>query len=134
MSIDLLELLITLEEKWTQANSLAAGDELGIQQGTVDGLEIAIAHVRELQDIADPVKLREKLETLAADLTAEAAQMEEPLKKLGDESIDRLSKPIPNLFAMLSQLGPVMKGIRAGGRAMGLRSGADVIRWYLDDH
>ncbi|MBN1310237.1 MAG: SMI1/KNR4 family protein [Anaerolineae bacterium] len=124
-------LIAALEEKLATARSLAAKNDMGIEKGTVDGLEVAITRVRKLQGITDPSRLRKNLEALAANLTAEAAQMEAPLKNLVGESIDLLLKPVPNLFAMLSRLGPMMKGLRTAGKAMGLRSGADVIRWYL---
>jgi len=124
-------LIAALEEKQTTARSLAAKDTMGLEKGTLDGLKIAIARVRKLQGITDPDQLHKKLETLAADLTAEAAQLEAPPEKLISDSVDEILKPNPNLITMLLNLGPMLKALRTAGRAMGLRSGADVIRWYL---
>jgi hypothetical protein len=126
-------LIAEMEEKLSVARTLAANDDMGLHQGSIEGIEIAISRVRDLQGVTDPGDLREKLRALAAVLMAEATSMEAPLKKLSENSMDILMKPIPDFAAMISQLGPMMKGIREGGKAQGLRTGAEVILWYLGE-
>jgi hypothetical protein len=121
-----------LEDQYAQFYALTATDNMGIHQGRAEGLEIAITRVRALQGIADPGELQEKLQALAAELTAEASQLEAPLRKLSNTGLETLLNPAPNMEDMLKQLGPMMEGARTGGKVQGLHTGANMIRWYLE--
>ncbi|MEJ2555184.1 MAG: SMI1/KNR4 family protein [Anaerolineae bacterium] len=132
--IKLPGLIAELEEKLALVHSMSDTDGIGYQQGVGEGLEIALGRVRDgTQGIADHELLRTRLRSLAAELVAEASRLEAPLQKLTNASLATLLNPTPSLADMLSQMGPMLEGVRAGAKAQGLRQAAMVIRWYLNE-
>ncbi len=123
-------LIAMLEERADDFRGVCAED-MGYQEGTVEGLEEALAQVRALADLRDPDALHGALLELAAGLDAEAGRVEADLRAQTDPSklLGSLSS-MRKLFANMSQM---LDGIRSGGRAQGLRQAAGVVRWYLGE-
>jgi hypothetical protein len=127
-------LIAELEEKLAQARSLSANDQVGYQLGVAEGLESTLERVREgTQGVSDPNELHARLQALTAELEAEAMSLEAPLKKLSSTGLATLLKPVPDIGEMLSQMGAMMEGVRSGAKAQGLRQGAGIIRWFLNE-
>jgi len=125
-------LIDALEEKLAEIASRSSPDDIGYHQGTADGIQAALTRIKETTaNITDPGDLRARLRQLAADLNAEAEQVEGSLKGLANTGLATLLKG--NLGDMLGHMNQMIEGVQHGAHAQGLRVAAQTIRWYLDE-
>jgi hypothetical protein len=139
-AVKLPGLLEALQEKLAEdrrlADHAAARDAIGAKsvQGTIEGLEVVISRVQALP-LSDPQALRTQLSALADALDGEAAQVEASLRGAVNpgDLMKRLLNPVQYLGDMLADISRMTGLVSVGGRAQGLRQGASIIRWFLNE-
>lgn len=102
-------------------------------QGIAEGLAAADSALGELPPMSDPHELRAGLQQLAARLDGEARKLELDLQQLSREGLTNILNPAQLLADIAHNMARMTEGIHLGGRAQGLREGAGIIRWYLNE-
>lgn len=104
-------------------------------QGVLAGLTEAETGVVALLGarIGEPEALRAQLRALADQLETDAQQLESQVQRAAQESLANLLNPAQLLANFDSGLARMMQSIQAGGKAQGMRQGAAIIRWYLNE-
>jgi len=102
-------------------------------QGIAEGLAAADSALGDLQPLSDPHELRAGLLQLATRLDGEARTLETDLQQLSTEGLANILNPAQLLADLAHSMSRMTEGIHLGGRAQGLREGAGIIRWYLNE-
>jgi hypothetical protein len=102
-------------------------------QGIAEGLAAADSALGELQPVTDPQELRTGLHDLAVRLDADAQRLEIDLQHLSTEALANRLNPTQLLANLADSMARMTEGIYLGGKAHGLREGAGIIRWYLNE-
>jgi hypothetical protein len=118
--------------------SLSKAEQVGAAQhtqGMLEGLSEVESGVVALlgAGIEEPEAVRAQLRALVDQLEADAQQLEAQVKSASQDDLALLFNPAKLLASFSSSIARMMQGIQTGGKAQGMRQGASVIRWYLNE-